>query len=124
MTIRGGRFSTTKPIVSGMNVPEASPLMSWNASTKRRSGENGSSRFEMLKIVAEIIITRRTPNTAPSQDEGGPIIIWPTVKAVVIQAPSSKPACTAPRTSASPNVVMRLSRVEITVPSSTASVPM
>ena len=40
----------------------------------------------------------------PSQGEDGPISIWPTVKAVVIHAPSSKPAWTAPRTSARPKV--------------------
>jgi hypothetical protein len=43
-------------------VPEANPLIAWKARTKLRSGENGKSRF-----------------------------IWPTVKAVVIHAPSSKP---------------------------------
>ena len=46
----------------------------------------------MPKIVAEIIRTRRTPNTAPSHADAGPIIIWPTVNAVVIHAPSSNPA--------------------------------
>ena len=75
-------------------------------------------------MTTETVRTRRGPNTPPSQAEGGPIIICPTVKAVVIQAPSSKPAWTAPRTSARPNVVMRLSSVEITAPKSTASTPM
>ena len=56
------------------------------------------------------------PNTTPSQVAIGPMHICPTVAAVVIQAPSSKPACTAPRRSASPKVVMRVNRVEITEP--------
>ncbi len=75
-----------------MKVPEARPLTIWNARTKRRSGENGRSRFEIVKMALEIINTRRGPNTIPSQTETGPISIWPTVKAVGIHAPSSKPA--------------------------------
>jgi len=78
----------------------------------------------MAKIVAEIIRTRRGPKTPPSQAETGPIIICPTVKAVGIQAPSSNPAWTAPRTSARPNVVSRLLSVEMTAPSRTAATPM
>jgi len=40
-----------------------------------RSGENGSRKFEIPKMVHEIISTRRGPNTIPSQADGGPIII-------------------------------------------------
>jgi hypothetical protein len=78
----------------------------------------------MPKMTTDTDRTRRGPNAPPSQAEIGPVIICPTVKAVVIHAPSSKPACTAPRTSARPNVVMRLSSVEMTAPKSTASTPM
>jgi hypothetical protein len=107
-----------------MNVPDAMPLTNWKNRTVCRSGESGRSALDSANTEAEIISTRCTPNTAPSQAETGPTSIWPTVSAVVIQAPSSKPACTAPRTSASPNEVMRLSSVEMIEPSSTASVPM
>jgi len=63
------------------------------------------------------------PWVAPSQGETGPISIWPTDSAVVIQAPSSKPACTAPRRSAGPHTVIRESSVDITEPDSTATTP-
>ncbi len=106
-----------------MNVPEASPLTVWNARTKDRFGENGRRRDEIMKMTHEITSTRRTPNVMPSQGEVGVISICPTVKAVVIQAPSSKPAWTAPRTSARPKLVRRASSVEMTVPKSTASTP-
>jgi len=111
-------------MVSGMNVPEARPLISWKARTKLRSGENGSSRLESAKTALEIISSWRGPNTSPSQAEIGPISICPTVNAVVIHAPSSKPAWTAPRTSARPKLVMRPSSVEMIDPSSTARTPM
>ena len=75
-----------------MNVPEARPLIIWNVRTKPRLGENGRRKFEIAKMAQEIISSRRTPNTIPSQTETGPISIWPTVKAVGIHAPSSKPA--------------------------------
>jgi hypothetical protein len=48
--------------------------------------------------------------TGGSQADTGPINICPTMKAVVIQAPSSKPAWTAPRTSARPKFVMTVER--------------
>ncbi len=75
-----------------MKVPEARPLTIWNARTKRRSGENGRRKFETAKTALPITSNRRGPNTMPSQTETGPISIWPTVKAVGIHAPSSKPA--------------------------------
>ena len=78
----------------------------------------------MAKTLHEIMRIRRVPNTIPSQAETGPTIIWPTVSAVVIHAPSSKPAWTAPSTSARPNEVMRLSSVDMTDPKSTAITPM
>src|SRR6266404_6009243 len=60
---------------------------------------------------------------APSQMATRVISICATVWAVEIQAPSSKPACTAPRMSASPRVERRVLRVEMKVPSSTAARP-
>src|SRR3981189_547085 len=53
----------------------------------------------------------------------GATSIWPTESAVVIQAPSSKPACTAPRMSARPNEESRVVNVEMNVPSNTANSP-
>jgi hypothetical protein len=49
--------------------------------------------------------------------------ICPTVCAVVIHAPSSKPAPTAPRMSARPKVESRPFKVEMNVPISTANKP-
>src|SRR5216684_2706727 len=60
---------------------------------------------------------------APSQIATSVISICATVWAVEIHAPSSKPACTAPRISASPSVDRRVLRVEMNVPSSTAARP-
>src|ERR1700730_2561781 len=60
---------------------------------------------------------------APSQIATRVISICATVWAVEIHAPSSKPACTAPRMSASPSVDRRVLRVEMKVPSSTAVRP-
>src|SRR5713101_1195128 len=60
---------------------------------------------------------------APSQIATSVISICATVWAVEIHAPSSKPACTAPRMSASPSVEKRVLRVEMKVPSSTANRP-
>src|SRR5712671_3884689 len=60
---------------------------------------------------------------APSQIATRTISICATVWAVEIHAPSSKPACTAPRMSARPSVDRRVLRVEMKVPSSTARRP-
>src|SRR5271169_602088 len=49
--------------------------------------------------------------------------IWATVCAVVIQAPSSNPAPTAPRMSARPNVDRRPFKVDMNVPMRTARSP-
>src|SRR3981081_505878 len=60
---------------------------------------------------------------APSQIATRTISICATVWAVEIHAPSSKPACTAPRMSASPRDDRRGVRGEEKVPSSTAVRP-
>src|ERR1700738_2413070 len=60
---------------------------------------------------------------APSQIATRVISICATVWAVEIHAPSSKPACTAPRMSASPSVDRRVLRVEEKRTSSTAARP-
>src|SRR5271155_6034858 len=69
------------------------------------------------------INTRRGPNVAPIQTAGIVISIWAEVCAVVIHAPSSNPAPTAPRMSARPNVDNRPFKVEMNVPMSTAISP-
>ena len=83
----------------------------------------GNNRLEIANIAPDAISTLRGPNTMPSHTDSGPISIWPTVKAVGIQAPSSNPAWIAPRTSARPKVVRRPASVEITAPSKTAMTP-
>ncbi len=67
--------------------------------------------------------TTRAPKAPPSHMAKGRTSIWATVWAVVIQAPSSKPACTPPRMSLSPKVENRPLSVERKVPSRTASSP-
>src|SRR3954468_17287180 len=51
------------------------------------------------------------------------INIWATVCAVEIHAPSSNPACTAPRMSARPRLDSRVLRVDMNVPINTAVKP-
>ena len=69
------------------------------------------------------IRTRRGPKAAPIQTAMIVTNICAVVCAVVIQAPSSNPACTAPRMSARPNEENRVLRVEMNVPMSTANSP-
>src|SRR5580698_10985825 len=75
------------------------------------------------KAQAATVSTRRGPKARPIQTAAGAINIWATVWAVVIQAPSSKPTCSAPRMSARPKVDSRPVRVEMKAPSRTASSP-
>ena len=89
-------------MVSGMKVPELSPPSVCPTSTLVRFGASGISAESTPNTVAETISTRRGPNARPSHAATGPMHICPTVEAVVIQAPSSKPAWTAPRRSARP----------------------
>ncbi len=69
------------------------------------------------------INTRRGPNVAPIQTAGTVMSICAAVCAVVIHAPSSNPAPTAPRMSARPKVDNRPFKVDIKVPMSTAMSP-
>src|ERR1700730_4089142 len=59
----------------------------------------------------------------PAQTAIGVMSICAVVWEVVIQAPSSKPAWTAPRMSPSPNVESLPVSVDMKVPSSTAEIP-
>src|SRR5579862_4141459 len=71
------------------------------------------------KTTAASTNTLRAPKAVPIQIAIGQTSIWAAVWAVVIQAPSSKPACTAPRMSASPKLDRRVLSVEMNVPNST-----
>src|SRR5580700_9520348 len=85
--------------------------------------ENGSISAMKAKAAAASSRTLRGPNTVPIQIAIGQTSICAMVCEVVIQAPSSKPACTAPRMSASPNEDRRVFSVEMKVPSRTAVKP-
>lgn len=61
-------------------------------------------------------------NTRPRNTDNGPMSICEAENAVVIQAPSSTPAPTAQRTSASPMEVSREARLVATAPT-TATTP-
>src|ERR1700758_2480173 len=67
--------------------------------------------------------TRRGPKAAPIHTAGTVTNIWAAVCAVVIHAPSSNPAPTAPRISARPNEERRVLSVEMKGPRSTARSP-
>ena len=69
------------------------------------------------------IKTGRGPKVAPIQTAGTVMSIWAAVCAVVIHAPSSNPAPTAPRISARPKVDNRPFKVDMNVPMSTAMSP-
>src|SRR6201987_4105412 len=67
--------------------------------------------------------TRRGPKAAPIHTAGTVTNIGAAVCAVVIHAPSSNPAPTAPRISARPNEERRVLSVEMKVPRNTARGP-
>jgi hypothetical protein len=62
------------------------------------------------------------PNRNAAAIASGPTNICDAVNAVLIHAPSSKPAPSAPRTSARPSDVMRDVSVAMIAPSSTAAI--
>src|SRR5579871_5982389 len=75
------------------------------------------------KAAAASMSTLRVPKMAPNQMATRVTSICATVWEVDIQAPSSKPAWTAPRMSASPRLDSRVLRVEMKVPIRTAVRP-
>src|ERR1700730_168656 len=119
----GGTLSKMKLKVSGMKNPVARPPKNCIVNNVGRLGENGVSKEMSANAMDAPINTRRGPNVAPIQTAGTVTSIWAAVWAVVIHAPSSKPAPTAPRMSARPNVDNRPFRVEMNVPMSTAMGP-
>src|ERR1700722_13935655 len=119
----GGVLSSTKLKVSGTKNPAATPAENCRVSRVGRLGENGV-RIEITpKATAAMNRPRLGPNAVPIQTAAGATSIWAADCTVVIQAPSSNPAWTAPRISASPKVESRPFSVEMNVPISTANKP-
>src|SRR3984957_13131916 len=119
----GGMLSNMKLKVSGMKNPVARPPRNCIVNSVGRLGEKGVSREMSANATEAPINTRRGPKVAPIQTAGIVTSIWAAVCAVVIHAPSSNPAPTAPRMSARPNVDNRPFRVDMNVPISTAMSP-
>src|ERR1700684_4543439 len=119
----GGILSNMKLKVSGMKNPVARPPRNCIVSNVARFGEYGVSKEMTANAMDAPINTRRGPYVAPIQTAGIVMSIWAAVCAVVIHAPSSNPAPTAPRMSARPNVDNRPFRVEMNVPINTAMSP-
>ena len=84
---------------------------------RRQQGDHAQRRWTLRS--ARAAVRRRFPSRWPA----GVTNICASVCAVVIHAPSSKPAPTAPRMSARPKVDNRPFRVEMNVPMSTARRP-
>src|SRR5258708_36164179 len=119
----GGMLSNMKLKVSGIKNPVARPPKNCIVNNVGRLGEKGVSKDMSANAMEAPIKTRRGPKVAPIQTAGTVMSIWAAVCAVVIQAPSSNPAPTAPRMSARPNVDNRPFRVDMNVPMSTATSP-
>src|SRR5580692_2110023 len=119
----GGMLSNMKLKVSGMKKPVAKPPKNCIVNNVGRLGEKGVSRDMSANAMDAPMSTRRGPKVAPIQTAGTVMSIWAAVCAVVIQAPSSNPAPTAPRMSARPNVDNRPFSVDMNVPMSTAMSP-
>src|SRR5277367_764348 len=106
-----------------MKKPDARPPRNCIVNNDGRLGEKGVRREMNAKAMDAPINTRRGPKVAPIQTAGTVMSIWAAVWAVVIHAPSSNPAPTAPRMSARPNVDNRPFKVDMNVPMSTARSP-
>src|SRR5271169_3911935 len=119
----GGMLSNTKLKVSGMKNPVARPPKNCIVNSVGRLGEKGVSKEMRANAMEAPIKTRRGPKVAPIQTAGTVMSICAAVCAVVIHAPSSNPAPTAPRMSARPKVDNRPFRVDMNVPMSTAISP-
>ena len=119
----GGVLSRMKLNVSGMKNPLARPSRNCIVRSVGRFGEKGVMSMITAKAIEAPIRTRRGPKAAPIQTAMMVTNICAVVCAVVSHAPSSNPACTAPRMSARPNEENRVLRVEMNVPMSTATSP-
>src|ERR1700678_2237102 len=119
----GGVFISTKLKVSGTKKPDAKPAVNCRVSKVGKFGDSGVRMEISPKAEAAMNRTRLGPNAIPIQTAAGATSIWAADCTVVIQAPSSNPAWTAPRISASPKVESRPFSVEMNVPMSTANKP-
>src|ERR1700685_2727728 len=119
----GGMFSNMKLKVSGIKHPDARPPRNCIVKSIPKLPEYGASKEMTANAMEAPINTRRGPKVAPIQMAASVMNIWAAVCAVVIHAPSSNPAPTAPRMSARPNVENRPLRVDMKVPMSTARSP-
>src|ERR1700741_4783174 len=119
----GGVLSRMKLRVSGMKKPVASPPRNCIVRSVGKFGEYGVIREIIANAMEAPMRTRRGPNAAPIHTAGTVTNIWAAVCAVVIHAPSSNPAFTAPRISARPNEERRVFSVAMKVPRSTARSP-
>src|SRR5271163_2690104 len=119
----GGVLSSTKLKVRGIKQPDASPPRNCIVSSMGKLGTKGVSNEITANEMEAPINTRLGPKEAPIQTAGIVMSIWAAVCAVVIHAPSSNPAPTAPRMSARPKFDNRPLSVEINVPIRTATSP-
>src|SRR5271170_3156712 len=119
----GGVLSNMKLKVRGMKNPDANPPRNCIANSVGRVGEYGVNREITANAMEAPINTRRGPKALPIQTAASVMNIWAVVCAVVIHAPSSYPAPTAPRMSAKPNVESLPLRVDMNVPMRTARSP-
>src|SRR5262249_23105853 len=103
----------------GMKKPVASPPRNWNTNSVGRFGAKGSMSDMTANAPAAPIRALRVPKITPSQMETKVTNIWATVWDVVIQEPSSNPACRAQRMSARPREESRVLSVEMKVPNRT-----
>src|SRR6202034_49079 len=119
----GGMFSNMKLKVSGIKHPDARPPRNCIVKSIPKLPEYGASKEMTANAMEAPINTRRGPKVAPIQMAASVMNIWAAVCAVVIHAPSSNPAPTAPRMSARPNVESRPFNVDMNVPMSPAPSP-
>src|SRR5271169_6664402 len=119
----GGTLSNMKLKVSGMKNPVARPPKNCIVNSVGRLGEKGVSKEMSANAMEAPINTRRGPKAAPIQTAGMVMSICAAVCAVVIHAPSSNPAPTAPRMSARPKFDSRPFSVDMNVPMRTATSP-
>src|SRR5271168_3716427 len=119
----GGVLSSTKLKVRGMKQPDARPPKNCIVSSMGKLVTKGVSNEITANEMEAPINTRLGPKAAPIQTAGIVMSIWAAVCAVVIHAPSSNPAPTAPRMSARPKFDNRPFRVDMNVPMRTATSP-
>src|SRR5580704_14546568 len=119
----GGVLIRIKPSVRGIKNPDANPPKNCMVSNMGSVAESGVSNEITANETEAQIKTRRGPKAVPIHIAASVMNICATVCAVVIHAPSSIPAPTAPRISARPKVDRRPFNVDMKVPIKTAIIP-